>query len=601
VKRPLVLGLMLAAAAALGIGVLVGGDGDEPSRDGPQPSRVPMGAPGNVDPRLPLPAGRIVGYVRDVTGRPVPGATVRLSDNRRRARTSRAGRFELRARPGMRTVIAAHPSYTRQSVATTLRREQGARVDFALAVTAPERVPVANSADRLIVWTTCEQLVQLSEDELRRWIRRGADGFVCQTGLLRGLGGDQVFTGKRGGRLHGPQYELQRRLRDSPAVRRAAEGKLLLYLAFYAVNHYNKRTPLADWFDDRSWSREVLPEVRNLAAAARTMGFTGVALDQELYPQEGGVETASWSWRHPGNRHSEAEVRRKVTERGRQLMQNMVHVFPGLELIAYNTEVPGNWQEKVHADVNEIPNMFAADVRVDLWDGLSSVQGYSAIRWVDAFFYKTFQLPGASWDTALEYNANRIYSFLSQRLSNWSYASSRLHVSPFIWVDEGAAEFEKARDPQYVREQLDAFKRWGAGGAFANYANEPLDGFDYSAYDDALRRASTPARVDRHAPTLALTSAPGTKHVVPAGKTIALKGVADDDFAIRAMRWYDDRGREGVARLTWEFTGDPRSEWNGEMRWSIENLKIARDAGHITISAEDIHGLARQLRLKVVR
>jgi hypothetical protein len=52
--------------------------------------------------------------------------------------------------------------------------------------------------------------------------------------------------------------------------------------------------------------------------------------------------------------------------------------------------------------------------------------------------------------------------------------------------------------------------------------------------------------------------------------------------------------------LTWEFTGDERSGWKGEMQWSIENLKIARDAGHITISAEDIHGLSTQTRLAVV-
>jgi hypothetical protein len=106
--------------------------------------------------------------------------------------------------------------------------------------------------------------------------------------------------------------------------------------------------------------------------------------------------------------------------------------------------------------------------------------------------------------------------------------------------------------------------------------------------------------VDRDPPELRLSSS-GAAPRLTAGKTVSLHGVASDDFAIRAVRWYDDRGREGVARLTWEFTGDERSGWKGQMRWAIEDLSVARDAGHITIGAEDIHGLARQVRLAVVR
>jgi hypothetical protein len=594
VSRPrVIIAILLAIGTAVAIASWGGERGagrlEEPTRSGAR-----------VDPRLPMLARRIVGYVRDVNGGPVPGARVRLVGGRSRVRAGGSGGFELPARPGRWTVVADHPGYTPQSVIATVPRGRGARVDFALAVTAPDRLSVANSADRLIMWTSCDQLVGLSEGELRRWIARGVDGFVCQIRFLRGLGGSQDFTG--GARPRGAEYRLQRRLRGSPAGRWAGEGKLLLYLGFYMVNYYNKSTPLEDWFDDRAWSRDVLPRVRGVAAAARSMGFTGIAVDQELYPQQGNARTASWSWRYPGNRHSEVQVRAKVKERGRQLMESMVRAYPGLELVAYDTRLPGTWQAKVAAEINQLPNPSAEDVRIDVWDGLSSVQGYSAIRWMDAVFHKTFHLPGASWDTALEYNANRIYSELSRRFSNWSYASSRLHVSPFSWVDEGPSDskFAKARDPRYVAEQLDAFKKWGAGGAFANYAYGDLEKFDYSPYVDALRRASSPARVDSQSPKLALTSSQRATRRVAAGESASLTGVASDDFAIRAVRWYDDRGRQGVARMTWTFSGDQRSGWNGEMKWSID-LTIPRDAARVTIVAEDIKGLATQLPLTVSR
>jgi hypothetical protein len=584
---------VLATAAAVAL-VSCGGDTSTDRSKAPRPPAI------QTDPQLHTRAGSIVGYVRDVNGKKVPNARVRLTGSAQAVRSTRSGSFTLPARPGRRTLVADHPAYTPQSVATVMGRGRGARVDFSLAVTAPDRVSVVNSADRLIVWTSCKQVIGLSEGELRRWIRRGVDGFVCQSGRLRGLGGTQSFTD--GPRLRGPEHSLQRRIRRSPAMRRARAGKLLLYLGFKVVNTNNKRSPLADWFDDRAWSGEVLPRVRDLAAAARSMGFAGLAVDQELYPQAGGAETASWSWRYPGNRRSEGQVRARVKERGRQLMAVMVRAFPGLELVAYDTQLPGNWQEKVQAEINNSPDVFASDVRIDLWDGLSSVQGYSAIRWLDAIFYKAPHLDGVAWDTALEYNANQIYSHLSRRFSNWSYASSRLHVAPFSWIDEGpSGVFDRARSPGYVAEQLEAFKRWGAGGAFANYAFRPLGDFDYRPYDDALRAASSPARVDQRPPELVLTSPAETTRRLAAGETISLEGVARDDFAIRAVRWYDDRGRQGVARLTWRYSGDERSGWDGEMRWSLDNLRIHPDAARVTISAEDIKGLAKELSLTVTR
>jgi Carboxypeptidase regulatory-like domain len=589
-----VVAVIAASVAVAAIAIWVAGRGTV-SSDQPKFSAIP-GARG-----LPTPRGRIVGYVRDVNGRPVPGARVRLMGGRQSVRTSRSGVFDLRAQPGRHMVVADHPAYTRQSILPPRRRGRGVRVDFSLAVTAPDRVSVPNSADRLLVWIGCDELVELSDRELRRWIGRGVDGFVCQARQLRGMGGDQAFTSRRGASLRGEEYRLQRRLRRSPAVRRARDGKLLLYLGFYMTNYFNPSTPLRDWFDDHGWSRVVLPAVRDVAAAARSMGFAGIAVDQELYAQQGGASTASWSWHYPGNRRSEGDVRAKARARGRQLMATMVRAFPQLEVVAYDTQLPETWEAKVAEEVHAVPNPFADGVGVDFWDGLSSVEGYSAIRWLDAVFYKTVHLFGASWDTALEYNANRIYSYLSRRFSNWAYASSRLHVSPFSWIDAGPSPFTRARPPEYVADQLDAFRKWAAGGVFANYAYRDLREFDYRPYDDALRRAGRVGRVDRRPPKLVVTSSPPETARVAAGETVSLTGLASDDYAIRAVRWYDDRGHEGIARLTWTSSGDQRSGWNGKMNWSIENLTIPRDAHRLTISAEDIKGLATELQLTVTR
>ena len=43
------------------------------------------------------------------------------------------------------------------------------------------------------------------------------------------------------------------------------------------------------------------------------------------------------------------------------------------------------------------------------------------------------------------------------------------------------------------------------------------------------------------------------------------------------------------------------ANWHGEMHWAIDGLKVPAGARWITISAIDIHGLARNVRLTAVR
>ena len=166
------------------------------------------------------------------------------------------------------------------------------------------------------------------------------------TGRLRGLGGAQDFSGDPNASLAGANYALQRSLRDSRIVERAKARGMKLYLGVKLANYYNDATPLKEWFDDAGWSREVLPKMRNLAAAAKLYGFAGIALDQELYPSQGGVATATWAWDYPGNTRSESAVRAKARQRGAELMGAILDGFPGAELVVYHFDFPGDWNDR---------------------------------------------------------------------------------------------------------------------------------------------------------------------------------------------------------------------------------------------------------------
>jgi hypothetical protein len=183
----------------------------------------------------------------------------------------------------------------------------------------------------------------------------------------------------------------------------------------------------------------------------------------------------------------------------------------------------------------------------------------------DAIFYKTPHLKGADWDAALRDDANAVYSLLSRRFSNWAYASSRLHISPFGWISSGTMDFERARDPRYVAEQLKAFRKWGSGREFANYAYSGLKGFDYTPYVSAMQAASAPGQVDSRPPGLSITP----RSIDTDGCRLTLSGFATDNLAIRAVRWSDGDRRLGVARLEWlpESGGEPwGADWR--MRWT---------------------------------
>jgi hypothetical protein len=601
------LGLVLIAAI-IGAILLVGTSGNEdapPDEEGARGSEPPQqGGSGSASGAKPLAnpgPGRITGYVRDVNGNPIARARVRVGGTRRGTLANSKGRYVLRVPRGARTLLAQRSAYATQAVRLTRRAVRGRRIDFSLAATRIERATAPNSADVLIFWGDCFQVAEVSAAELNRLVANGVDGFVCMAGRLRTMGGRPHFTGDANASLDGAGYELQRRLRQSAAVKLASNGRLRLYLGFKTADYFNPRTPFKEWFDDAEWSRGVLEPVRELAAAARSLGFAGVAMDQEPYGGKGGA-IASWNWNYPGNTRSEQEVRAQVERRGRQLMTTMLDVYPGLELLAYFTRVSGTWADKVQEVVNDQFGVYRDDVRVDLWAGLSSVPGYAAIRWFDSIFYKSPHI-GGDWSVALEDNANSTYSVLSRRFPNWDYASSRLHVTPFSWIGDGPNQgpFDDARAPDEVADQLAAFRDWGTGGMFANFAYRGPTGFDYEPYADAMRNASTPALVDREHPELSVMSPAGRGAIDATGDDLDLAGTAHDNYGIRVVRWYDAKGRFGTAELTWEAEENLTPDRRWVTRWRIRGVPISPGINRITVVAEDIKGLATVRRLTVRR
>ena len=200
----------------------------------------------------------------------------------------------------------------------------------------------------MVFWRMCGEIITMSDAQLDQWKARGVGGFVCQTQSLRNLGGAEDFTADPSASLAGSNHQIQRQIRDSHLVARAAARGIKLWLGIYVSNYYNHTVPLVDWFDNAAWTTQVLPVLSNLAGAARTMGFAGVAFDEEQY--NGGT----WSWSYPGNTHSEADVRAAVRLRGVQMMQAMAGAYPRLSLLDYWSYFPESWNAIVQQNVNGI-------------------------------------------------------------------------------------------------------------------------------------------------------------------------------------------------------------------------------------------------------
>lgn len=326
------------------------------------------------------------------------------------------------------------------------------------------------------------------------WKSRGVDGLVVQTKYLDEMGGTEMWTSDPNAPLSGVIDEgadvhvMQRKLRDSRFAERCHERGIQVYLGMYLSNYHNLQTPLKVWTDDTGW-KQVTQLARDFAGAAKLLGMDGLATDSEMYRDD---SRQTWNWDYPGNTQSEATVRALAKQRGKELMEAILAGFPNVEIINYRIEIPGSWEEQVQAQVNKVQGVWNRSVFVDFWGGMVEPGGFYAIYFLDPIFYKSWHIR-SGWDEAMQANRDGVRRTLSERWSNWSYASTRFFITPFVWIDPGpsAGSFDDARPPDYVAAQLDAAHKWGEGRTFGLYTQH-IDDFDYAPYVPAMQRASTP-------------------------------------------------------------------------------------------------------------
>jgi hypothetical protein len=407
---------------------------------------------------------------------------------------------------------------------------------------------------------------------------------VCANPYLYGLGGDRAFTGDASSSLTDTSYTLQREIRGTDIVRRAAARDIKLWLGVGMSDYWSATAPFGDWFDDATWSNKVLPQAANLAGAAKLLGFAGIAFDQEPYPGKSGT-AGTWDWNYPGNTHTESAVRAQVKARGAQLMTALVGANPGIDIIAIHPLLPEGWSELAQQEINRIPNAYQSMVQINFWDGMTSVPGYGPIRFMDHAYNKTSHLPQATWDTAFTYDLNRMSAMFSRRLSNWAYASSRIDWDPFAWINSGPSSFSYARSPQEVAAQLAAFRKWGTGGAFANFAYGGIQSsFDYTPYVPGMQAAAIPGTVDTQPPSATLGIPTRT------GTSVVFSGSATDNFAVRDVRWRTPSGAFGAATMTWTvISGTYSTGYQWRMDWSA--AVPASPGTQVTLTIEDVKGL----------
>ena len=441
----------------------------------------------------------------------------------------------------------------------------------------------ANTAHEITFWTSADRVASLTDAQLDAFADMGVGAFMMHGQFLTdGWTDDPDVNLNREGK-----YALQRQIRDSRIVQRAAARGIDLYLGFYALNPRNDSTPYADWFDDEGWARTA-EKMGGLAGAARMLGFRGIAIDQELY---GGK--AHWIWNYPGNTHTEAEVRAMAKQRGRQAMTAILDGFPRLEIGIYNFMQTDSWNEFIYEKSGNRPyagapstDTFRPRVDLDFWDGMTSVEGYSAIRQWNFVFAKSWhygEAPGDAlrWENAMRADVSNTAELLSKEFENWDYAAARYHSSPFTWINAGPLEvpYDDARPPSYVRTQLTAVRKFGMGGGFANYHHGGgLAPSWYAPYAAVIRDTATPGNVDATAPTLHATTGAGQIH-----------GRAHDNLAVWVVRWRDNLGGRGVAQLDFKITeGDMLYIKDWQMDWSIPRQALTDGASSVTVRAVDI-------------
>ena len=139
----------------------------------------------------------------------------------------------------------------------------------------------------------------------------------------------------------------------------------------------------------------------------------------------------------------------------------------------------------------------------------------------------------------------------SRRLSNWSYASSRINVSTFAWISDGPkAGFQSARSPDHGRRAARCVPALGHRRLLREL--RVLGAVRLRLH--AVRSRPAGRGDARHASTRNRPPSRSGPRVASAD-TELVSGSATDNMGIRAVRWTTPSGRSGAAKMTWTVTG----------------------------------------------
>lgn len=495
----------------------------------------------------------------------------------------------------------------------------------------PPDVAVGVPASRIVAWnalgTYSWDTSQLSDATLDDYHNnRHIGGAVMIIGLLYGYGGDKAFTNASspnfaGDGRTGSQWAWHKTLKQNlvggkTLRQRFTDRGMKMYLGFHLFDYNN--TVDADFlphdpFDDTWWNAWCGNAIDGqgpvqLVAAAKNLGFDGIAIDHE--PTQGGVGVQQWVWNYNGNTHTEAQVRAKVKARGAQIGAALWAAAAGAELVVY-FPTSQDLRHGIEEDYNCVFNndggsygngsCLALNCVDEFFDGMLSQPGHGNFYAARSIFYKNQNLngpPGHTWEGDLAYDINQTCARLSREWGNPANVMPFLQVDPFTWLDGGLNTGEGALDPTTANSDLVSNNRWGMGGTFVLYEQHFDDGTSYVSWYTALSNGSNTASIGSHAPTISAVPLSGRS-----GNMITLTFTATDvDGYGIAYIDYKVYAADGTTLLlssvfghTWviDSGGVPSPPIVGHA--AVAQSIVAATTSFVVVTAHTLHGQTHSL------
>lgn len=440
-------------------------------------------------------------------------------------------------------------------------------------------VTAASSASNITVWGL--QSGNIASFVVNNMAPLHFGGFTCSTGTLRGYGGASSYTADSTATFNatdgrtGTEWSQQSLINSRGWVATAHAAGMKVYLGYHffnALSTVNGNFMLPDVWDDAAWTAYLSHAsdgvgVVNLYAAARWMGFDGIAWDMEPTSTNNGT-VQSWLWNYTGNTHTQAQTRAQVKLRGAQYSTAVFGAsgFPGADILFYadNSSSPSDANSLFGGGADSGPSADTDPREInDFLDGLSTVTGYGQITFVDPIFYKPNYLGGSSnFAGYAQFGQGHTMARVSQNYQRPDLLLPKFNVSPFEWFDIGTGGSEPEVGATDANVMAQAANRYGSNGMWALYQQHlwGAGGMDNPAqysvkWPTALSNGSAVSTVDSTAITV------GTVSQSRSGSTVTMTFTAAHPYQIRYVQWklYAANGttvtNSGVATMIYQANG----------------------------------------------